>query len=90
MVASGSWRSLYICNTKTISDSHRRCHVDGPSGYCTGYPIADCVPVLLAHESSALIAAAHGGWRGLLSGVLEQLVGVLPAAAEQLQAWIGP
>ena len=51
---------------------------------------ADCVPVLLAHESSALIAAAHGGWRGLLGGVLEQLVGVLPAAAEQLQAWIGP
>ncbi|GIS20893.1 MAG: laccase domain protein [Pseudomonadota bacterium] len=84
-------RSLYICNTKTISDIPIADAMwTDQVGIALAIQSADCVPVLLAHESSALIAAAHGGWRGLLGGVLEQLVGVLPAAAEQLQAWIGP
>lgn len=53
---------------------------------------ADCVPILLASRESAprCIGAAHGGWRGLLAGVIEQLVAALPAAPSQLCAWIGP
>ena len=51
---------------------------------------ADCLPVLLADRRSRLVAAAHAGWRGLCDGILPCLVGALPAAAEDLYAWIGP
>ncbi len=61
---------------------------------CTGLVIqsADCVPILLASRDPArpCIGAAHGGWRGLLAGVIEQLVDAMPAAPSQLCAWIGP
>lgn len=53
---------------------------------------ADCVPILLASTDPALpcIGAAHGGWRGLLAGVIDQLVAAMPVAPSQLCAWIGP
>ena len=53
---------------------------------------ADCVPILLASKDPAqpCVGAAHGGWRGLLAGVIEQLVGAMPTAPSQLCAWIGP
>ncbi len=51
---------------------------------------ADCVPVVLGHRRGTLVAVAHGGWRGLVSGVLERLVAALPAAPEDLVAWLGP
>lgn len=60
------------------------------TGVALAIQSADCVPVLFAHEHNKLIGAAHAGWRGLLGGVLEELINALPAAAEQLQAWIGP
>ncbi len=33
---------------------------------------ADCQPVLFADHEAGVIGAAHAGWRGALSGVLEQ------------------
>ena len=32
---------------------------------------ADCAPVLMADETARVIGAAHAGWRGALTGVLE-------------------
>ncbi len=51
---------------------------------------ADCVPVVIAHRQAALVAVAHGGWRGLVAGVLQKLVAEVPAAPEDLVAWLGP
>lgn len=53
---------------------------------------ADCVPILLASRNAQrpCIGAAHGGWRGLLGGVIEQLVNAMPALPVELCAWIGP
>jgi polyphenol oxidase len=51
---------------------------------------ADCLPVLLASDSGAGVAAAHAGWRGLAAGVIEATVGALALPPESLLAWIGP
>lgn len=54
--------------------------------------VADCLPVLFAHASGRAVAAAHAGWRGLLSGVLEATLQALRAAAGpgEVIAWLGP
>jgi len=51
---------------------------------------ADCLPVLFADSDGREVAAAHAGWRGLASGVLEQTVRRFAAAPERLLAWFGP
>lgn len=51
---------------------------------------ADCVPVVLGDGDATVIGAAHGGWRGLVGGVLEELVAALPVPAAALAAWLGP
>jgi polyphenol oxidase len=51
---------------------------------------ADCLPVLLASDSGAGVAAAHAGWRGLAAGVIEATVRALSLPPEALLAWIGP
>ncbi len=54
---------------------------------------ADCLPVLFTDQAGRNVAAAHGGWRGPVGGILENTVsafgarGVLPGA---LLAWLGP
>lgn len=54
--------------------------------------VADCLPVLFAHASGRAVAAAHAGWRGLVSGVLEATLQALRAAAGpgEVIAWLGP
>ena len=52
--------------------------------------VADCLPVLFASGDGRRIAAAHAGWRGLSSGVLEQTVAAMGVRGEVLSAWLGP
>lgn len=47
-----------------------------------GVSTADCGPVLLADAQARVIGAAHAGWRGALTGVIESTV----AAMEKLGA----
>lgn len=52
---------------------------------------ADCMPVLLADARGINVGAAHAGWRGLASGVLEQSVQQLrESGADEILAWLGP
>lgn len=58
-----------------------------------GVTTADCGPVLLAEPHAGVIGAAHAGWRGALTGVIEATVAAmerLGAARGQIRAAIGP
>ncbi len=75
---------------------------DSPDGFCADAAVsqtphlactvmvADCLPILLAHERLPLVAALHAGWRGLagqsagagaVTGVIESTVATLARAA---------
>jgi YfiH family protein len=58
-----------------------------------GVTTADCGPILLADPNAGVIGAAHAGWRGALTGVIEATVEAmerLGARRGQVRAAIGP
>lgn len=62
-------------------------------GLLIGVVTADCAPVLLADREAGVAGAAHAGWRGAVSGVLENTVQAmvsLGARSERIAAAIGP
>jgi len=63
------------------------------SGLAIGVSTADCGPVLFADGEAGVIGAAHAGWKGALTGVLEATIGAmekLGAARARIVAAIGP
>jgi polyphenol oxidase len=52
--------------------------------------VADCLPVLFTTRDGSRVGAAHAGWRGLASGVLERTVAALGVPGKELRAWLGP
>jgi len=62
-------------------------------GVVLGVLAADCAPVLLADPQAHVIGAAHAGWKGALTGVVEATIDAmekLGARRERLRAAIGP
>jgi len=62
-------------------------------GVFVGVRTADCVPALLEDAEAGLCAATHGGWRGLVAGVLEATVDRLVdlgADAGRIRVALGP
>lgn len=51
---------------------------------------ADCLPVLFCDRAGTRVAAAHAGWRGLASGILEATVTAMNVAPSELLVWLGP
>jgi polyphenol oxidase len=52
--------------------------------------VADCLPVLFSGDGGAVVGAAHAGWRGLASGVLEATVTAMACDPAGVVAWFGP
>lgn len=59
-------------------------------GLVCGVKVADCLPVLFASIDGRVVAAAHAGWRGLSSGVLENTLAAMHCDAADVVAWLGP
>ena len=58
-----------------------------------GVSTADCGPLLFADAEAGVIGAAHAGWRGALTGVIEAAVAAmekLGAERERMVAALGP
>ena len=51
---------------------------------------ADCLPVLLCNDKGTVVGAAHAGWRGLVSGVIERSVESMAASPASIMAYLGP
>ncbi len=67
--------------------------VTATPGIALGILTADCAPVLFADAQARVIGAAHAGWRGALTGVLEATLAAmetLGAARGRIVAAIGP
>ncbi len=62
---------------------------DSPGDVCA-VRTADCLPLLLCAKDGSEIAAVHGGWRGVLAGVIERTVERMRTDGIDLLAWLGP
>ena len=67
--------------------------VTSTPGLAIGILTADCAPVLFCDSEARVVGAAHAGWRGALSGIIEATVDAmleLGARPERIAAVIGP
>jgi len=62
-------------------------------GIALGILTADCAPILLADPEAGVVGAAHAGWRGAVTGVIEAVVNrmtKLGADPARIHAAVGP
>ena len=72
------------------STSEADAAVTGAKNQVCAVRAADCMPVLLVDEAATVVGAAHAGWRGLSSGVIENTVQAMGIPGGRLLAWLGP
>jgi len=67
--------------------------VTATPGLALGVATADCGPVLFADPEAGVVGAAHSGWKGAVSGVLQNTVAAmetLGAKRDNITAVLGP
>jgi YfiH family protein len=74
VVATGPWEGTSRPRADAI--------VTRTAGLAIGVTAADCGPILLVDPTARVIGAAHAGWKGALTGILESTI----AAMEKLGA----
>jgi purine-nucleoside/S-methyl-5'-thioadenosine phosphorylase / adenosine deaminase len=85
VVATGPWQSPSRPKADAI--------VTRAEGLAIGVTTADCGPVLLVDPNARVIGAAHAGWKGALTGILESTIDAmekLGAERKETVAAIGP
>ncbi|WP_309644729.1 peptidoglycan editing factor PgeF [Phenylobacterium sp.] len=65
--------------------------VTARTGIVCGALAADCAPILLADPDARIVAAAHAGWKGALTGIAEATVARMrDLGATRIVAVVGP
>jgi polyphenol oxidase len=85
VVASGPWQNA----SRPRADAM----VTRTEGLAIGITAADCGPILFADPTARVIGAAHAGWKGALTGIVESTVAAmekLGAERSGIVAAIGP
>ena len=64
---------------------------------CCAVLTADCLPILICEKNGERVGAIHAGWRGILSGVIENTLSEFSKNGNKIQietkniyAWLGP
>ena len=85
VVATGPWPSRSRPRADAI--------VTRTEGLAIGVTAADCGPILLADPNARVIGAAHAGWKGALTGIVESTVEAMEKLGAErggIVAAIGP
>jgi polyphenol oxidase len=85
VVATGPWEGASRPRADAL--------VTRTEGLAIGVTAADCGPILFVDPIARVIGAAHAGWKGALTGVLESTIGAmenLGAERAGIVAAIGP
>lgn len=85
VVATGPWRGAERPRADAI--------VTRTEGLAIGATAADCGPILLVDPNARVIGAAHAGWKGALTGILESTVDAMEKLGAErggIVAAIGP
>jgi len=85
VVATGPWEGPARPKADAI--------VTATSGLAISVAAADCGPILLVDPNARVIAAAHAGWKGALTGIVESTIDAmekLGAERDRMVAAIGP
>ena len=59
-------------------------------GVVCGILTADCLPVFVSKIDGSTVGIAHAGWRGLVSGVIENLIKSFESNGEDIVVHLGP
>ena len=60
------------------------------AGIVCGIMTADCLPVFVSKKDGSMVGLAHAGWRGLISGVIENLIFSFNSNGDSLLVHLGP
>jgi hypothetical protein len=85
VVATGPWNGAAKPKADAIVTRHE--------GLAIGVTAADCGPILLVEPKARVIGAAHAGWKGALTGIMESTIDAmekLGADRGGMVAAIGP
>ena len=59
-------------------------------GIVCGILTADCLPIFVCKKDGSMVGIAHAGWRGLVSGVIENLIQSFNCEGDNLLVHFGP
>ena len=85
-----------IHSSKCVDAQSIKSNVDADASYSSkvgvvcGIMTADCLPVFVSKKNGKMVGVAHAGWRGLVSGVIENLVNSFNSYGCDLVVHLGP
>lgn len=85
VVATGPWNGAAKPKADAIVTRHE--------GLAIGVTAADCGPILLVEPKARVIGAAHAGWKGALTGIMESTIDAMEKLGAErggMVAAIGP
>ena len=83
--------SSICCNASGLNEiKEADASFTSDSGIVCAILTADCLPVFVSKKDGSMVGIAHAGWRGLSSGVIENLIDKFDCISEDLVVHLGP
>ena len=82
--------SIYVDADKINEIIEADASFTSKQGVVCGILTADCLPVFVSRIDGSKVGIAHAGWRGLLSGVIENLIKSFESNGEDITVHLGP